>query len=120
MATTSEPVERRKNKRFLIHESAFVCFNRNPAMAARIVDASVGGLGFTYLASKRRTGDLFTVDMLCILCDLSQLAIPVRTISDFETTVEGVRRCDVQFVGLTKGQKHGVGRFIDCCATGEA
>lgn len=120
MATTNEPVERRKNKRLLVRQAAFVCFDASPAMMARIVDVSAGGLAFTYRASKRRTGDLFTLEMLCILYDISLLAIPVRTISDLETAVEGVRRCDVQFERLTEDQKHEIEQFIDCCATGEA
>ena len=40
MAITKEPVERRKNKRLLVRDAAFVCFDANPAMMARIVDTS--------------------------------------------------------------------------------
>ena len=119
MATTKEQVERRKNKRLLVREAAFVCFDANPAMMARIVDVSVGGLGFTYRASRRRTTDLFTLEILCILYRFSLVEIPVRTVSDFETTVQGVRRCDVQFEGLTEDQKYGVEQFIDFCTIGE-
>ena len=67
MAITKEPVERRKNKRLLVRDAAFVCFDANPAMMARIVDVSVGGLGFSYRAPKRRTTDFFTLEILCIL-----------------------------------------------------
>ena len=120
MPTTKEPVERRKNKRLLVREAAFVCFDAKPAMMARIVDVSVGGLGFTYRAPKRRTTDFFTLEILCILYSYSLVGIPVRTVSDFETTVEGVRRCDVQFEGLTEDQEQSLEQFIDWCAIGEA
>ena len=119
MATTKEPLERRKNKRSLVREAAFVCFDANPAMMARIVDVSVAGLGFTYRASKRRTGALFTLEILCILYHFSLVGIPVRTISDLETAVEGVRRCNVQFEELTEDQKYGVDQFIGCCTIGQ-
>jgi c-di-GMP-binding flagellar brake protein YcgR len=120
MATTNEPVERRKDKRLLVLEAAFVCFDANPAMMARIVDVSTGGLGFTYRASKRRTDDWFTLEILCILYDISLQGIPVRTISDSETTVKGVRRCDIQFERLTEEQKHELEQFIQRCTIEKA
>ena len=122
-ATKNEPVERRKNKRFPVQEAAFACFNSRPAMAGRIVDVSPGGLGFTYIAPRRRTGDLLSLDILCILCDFSSLTIPARTIWDFETvstTIDGARRSGVQFEHLTKNQKNDVKKFIECCTMGEA
>jgi len=120
MAITKEPVERRKNKRLLVRDAAFVCFDANPAMMARIVDVSVGGLGFSYRAPKRRTTDFFTLEILCILYSFSLVGIPVRTVSDIETSVQGVRRCDVQFGVLTEDQKQRLEHFIDCCTTGDA
>jgi len=120
MATIKEPVERRKNKRLLVREAAFVCFDANPAMMARIVDVSVGGLGITYRAPRRRKTDFFTLEIFCILYSFSLVGMPVRTVSDIETTVYGVRRRDVQFEVLTEDQKQRLEQFMDFCTTGEA
>ncbi len=119
--TRNRPVERRKNRRFSAHEGAFVCFNSKPAMTGRILDLSLGGLGFIYLASNRRTADLFNLDILCVPCDFSLLTIPVRTISDFEmtgTTFDSQRRSGLQFDRLTQDQMHEIRKLIEACTQG--
>jgi c-di-GMP-binding flagellar brake protein YcgR len=118
MAITNKRIERRKDRRFQARDKGFVFFNLEPAMAGKIVDISAGGLGLTYLASKRRTGDLLSLRILCIACCLGGTTIPARTIWDFETvrtSLDGSRRAGAQFERLTPHQKHAVNRFIEYC-----
>jgi hypothetical protein len=118
MAITNEPIERRKDKRFEARDKSFVFFNSKPTMAGKIVDVSVGGLGLTYLAPNRRTGDLLSLRLLCVACCLASMRIPARTIWDFETartSLDRSRRVGVQFERLTQDQMRNVKRFIEYC-----
>lgn len=126
MITQIKCVERRRHERSPVRDDSFVFLMFYPdlsVMSGKIADVSLGGLGFTYLAPERRTGDFVRLQMLCMSCDYNSIVIFAKTISDFEkfrTVVDGERRSGVEFERLTQEQQHDLETFIKCCTLGSA
>jgi hypothetical protein len=92
-------------------------------MSGRILDVSIAGMAFTYLASRRRTNESFNLDIWSSKYGLRFEGMPAETISDFKQpgeTSHGSRRCGVRFGGLTEREKIQLEDLIGCCTTGEA
>ena len=119
-------VERRKHKRFQVHDGTLAVLTSHFYNWGPIIDISRGGLAFRYSGNKLP---------LNVSCDLGiSLAnigfylgkLPFRAISDFEIANEfaysltTIRRCDVEFGELTLHQISVLEYFIRNHTIGEA
>jgi len=119
----TESVERRKHRRLRAESESFVFFMAEPGMAGRIVDIGIGGLGFSYLASKRRTTDVIDLTLVSPPHNYRSQPISIRVVSDFRMAKEapnGERRCGGAFDRLTEDEQVDISNFIECCTTGVA
>lgn len=110
-------IERRRHRRFQVPVGVFVGFRPDNSRLGEIIDISLGGLSFRYLASggpsngSRRLNIFLTERGFC-LDD-----VPFETVSDVRTyqipfTPVTMRRGGVQFEGLTENQTSRLEYFI--------
>ena len=110
--------ERRKVKRFQVEEGAFVFFGSKPTMSGKITDISRDGLGFSYLASKRRTNASINLTLMSIPHSFRFESLPAVTVTDFKIPggdFASERRCGVYFHQLSENQKAEIEEFARCC-----
>ena len=117
MTATHRRIERRKHRRFRVPVGVFVSFRPDNSRLGEIIDISLSGLSFRYLASggpangSRRLNIFLTEHGFC----LDDLAF--ETVSDVGTyeipfTPVTMRRSGVQFEALTEDQTSGLEYFI--------
>jgi PilZ domain len=100
--------ERRKHKRFELKNGAFVFFGFERAMAGKVLDISLQGLGFTYLASKGQTTTSIKLTLVYLHRSFHCPGIVGRTVFDYQMRQEDINgegRCGIQFEQLTEDQK---------------
>jgi hypothetical protein len=122
---SKEPVERRKNTRFKVHNGAYVAVGTHYDKVGRIMDISMSGLSFLYVGDKERTqgshANIFFTEANFYL-----EKVPADTIVDLEITDESraasspVRRCGLKFGTLTPNERSQVEFFIQNYGAGEA
>lgn len=114
-------IERRKHKRFRVREGAFAALKPHwfrSTILGEIIDISIDGLAFRYIAAKKRSELSFKLKILLADGSFSLDKVPSRTISDLEIGNEfsidftPIRRCCVQFARLTHDQISGLEHFI--------
>ena len=113
--------ERRKHKRLKVEDGAFLFFGSDPAMSGKVLDVSKKGIGFTYLASKPRTTKSIDLTLISTLRNFRCSGILGRTASDIQmgkNTINGERRCGIQFEQITEEQASEIEDFIDSCTVG--
>jgi c-di-GMP-binding flagellar brake protein YcgR len=122
MTDGKELVERRRHKRFQVPSfSAYAVLRRHwlpsPIMGD-IIDISLGGLSFRYVASEKSSYRSSGIDILLTDGSFCLNKIRVNTISDFEITNEvpfssiTMRRRGVQFGEMTDDHKSALRYFI--------
>jgi Tfp pilus assembly protein PilZ len=104
-------VERRKHKRFQLRDSAFALLNRPFFQMAEIIDISLGGVSFSYVADKQIPKGSFALDILCVADGSYLHGVPFKTVTDFEISKE-LRRHGGQFGRLTNGESSQLKFFI--------
>ena len=122
MSKPDDSVERRKETRLKVEEGAFVFFGSKPTMSGKITDISRDGLGFSYLASKRRTSPSITLTLISIPHSFRFESLKAMTVTDFKIPggdLASERRCGVRFEHLSKDQKAEIKEFAKCCALQE-
>ena len=126
MTTRRESVERRQHKRFRVPEGTIAVLGRPNATVGRIIDISMAGLAFVYVADKKPTGEASEIDIL-LTDDLSHLyGLPCETVYDFQngntrpSASMTERRRGVKFRGLTLSQTLHLQDLIRYCATDES
>jgi c-di-GMP-binding flagellar brake protein YcgR len=118
MPKPHDQVERRKEKRLKVEEGAFVFFGSKPTMSGKITDISRNGLGFSYLASKRRTNASINLTLISIPHSFRFESLAAVTVTDFKIPggdFASERRCGVRFDQLNEDQKAEIEEFAKCC-----
>ena len=111
-------VERRKHKRFQVEDGAFAVLTPHFAKVGQIIDMSMGGLAFSYIAEQEPSNGSFELDIFLTDHSFYLEKVPVKTISDFEIANEvaysftTTRRCGVEFGDLTLNQISQLEYFI--------
>jgi len=118
MIATNGRVERRRHKRFEVPVGVFVGFRPDNSRLGEVIDISLSGLSFRYLANGEpsngsRRLNIFLTERCFCLHDLS-----FETVSDVGTykipfTPVTMRRSGVQFEGLTEDQISRLEYFIE-------
>ena len=121
-------VKERRCVRFQVPaDSAYAVFRRRwprPSIMGNIVDVSLDGLCFRYIASPKASNRSSHIDILLTDGSFRLHKIAVQTISDFEIdgkTSMGVetRQCGMQFGELTDNQKSDLRYFIQTYTTAD-
>ena len=101
------PNERRKYKRFNAQDGAFALVKNHDSKVGQIIDVSMRGLAFKYIANGKQSKGVFELDIFLTGHGIHSKNIPFKTISDFEMKREipfsfvKMRRCCVQFGELS-------------------
>jgi hypothetical protein len=109
MTDTKYLVERRKHKRFEIRGGAYVAVGPNFDQVGPLIDISMGGLSFRYMASEKQPNGL-SLDIFSADRDFYFGYVPFKEVSDLPTG-EGpssspvMRRSSVRFEDLTHYQR---------------
>jgi len=128
MTDGKELVERRKHERFQVEDGALAVLRRpwpHPTTLGQIIDISMGGLAFRYIAGEERSHEPSELEILWGDCSFRLDKIPFETISDFKTANEApfssieMRRNGVQFGELRPEQMSQLEYFIQNHAIGE-
>ncbi|MBW2174002.1 MAG: hypothetical protein JRF64_05045 [Deltaproteobacteria bacterium] len=124
MTDTKQQVERREHKRFPVTKDTFVALKPDYFKVGRIMNISMAGLAFSYMADGKPLSqssglDIFLVDRTFHLRD-----VPFRRISDVESdripfSSAKMRRSGVQFGELTAYQSGRLKYFIENHTNGE-
>ena len=128
MTHGKELVERRKHERFQAEDGALAVLRRpwpHPTTLGQIIDISMGGLAFRYIAGEERSHEPSELEILSGDCSFRLDKIPFETISDFKIANEApfkfieMRRSGVQFGELRPEQMSQLEYFIQNHAIGE-
>ncbi len=123
MTNRKGQVERRKHKRFRVHEDAYVILK--PYTVGPLIDISMDGLTFEYVSIKEQSKMESELDIAKTNSAFSLRNVPCKTLSDFEvldipSNLLSIRRCSVQFRDLTQHQISKLEYFIHNHTVGEA
>ncbi|NVM22536.1 MAG: PilZ domain-containing protein [Desulfobacterales bacterium] len=111
-------VERRKHTRFHAKDGALALLTSGSAKLGQIIDISVGGLAFCYIADEERSNGSFELGLFFSDNGFYLDGVRFEIISDFEIGDEvplnsiTMRRCGVQFAKLTHNQISQLEYFI--------
>ncbi|UCD87489.1 MAG: PilZ domain-containing protein [Desulfobacterales bacterium] len=124
MSEGKDETERRKHKRYRAHDGAFAVLGPHSTKIGQIIDVSVGGLAFSYIAGKEPSDATFELSILFAQDSFHLTKIPFKTISDQEakevpSNTLTMRRSGLQFGELTPSQISQLQYFIRNCTTGE-
>lgn len=123
----SELSERRKEKRFFVHNGAFAVAAPFSLLLGQIIDISNDGLSFHYIADEVSIAKSSAVSIYLTGRGFQLKEIPVKIISDVAATdslasiAQEMKRCSVQYKDLTPEQKSQLACFIskhaDCAVS---
>jgi hypothetical protein len=99
--TMEPPFERRKHKRFLAKEGAFVELRDYRGKIGEIIEVSKGGLAFQYIDVGDRPKESLRLDIFLKHAGLRLEKLPAETVSDAEIT-------KLIQQGITTMTRHGV------------
>jgi hypothetical protein len=125
MNRRNESVEHRKHKRYRIRQGAYVALAPPFGRVGRMIDISKGGLSFRYVDGKETTNGSY-VNILLTEANFYLDKVPVKTILDFKIPDKStsssitMKRCGLQFEGLTHKQASELKFFVDNYSIGEA
>ncbi len=110
--------DRRRFTRFRVPTNAFAFFGSRSAKLGQLIDISIGGLSFKYIADVERPYTSRELDILLPGGAFYLAGVPFRTISDYGLDGERedgltTRRCGVEFGPLTEAQKIELNYFIE-------
>jgi hypothetical protein len=117
MTNGNELIERRKDKRFEAPAGLFVAFKPHDARLGEIIDISMGGLAFRYLATKKLSNGSYKLKIFLTEGDFYLHDLRFETVTDFGTfqiphTSITMRRSGLQFGELTPDQRAQLKHFI--------
>jgi len=116
---------KRKHTRFRSQDLAFAAFGAYSKEIGEIIDISMGGLAFLYIADGDQINESRELEIYLANNGFHLKEVPFTTISDFELTSEFptsfiiMKRCGVQFGELTQTQVSQLGYFIQNHTVGE-
>ena len=117
-STDSIIQERRKHKRFKTAENAFASVRNGHGPVGNILDISLGGLCFKYIAEAAAPAGVLELDIFLSDHSFWLKRIPCRNIADvklacdFSLSTVGMRRRSVQFFNLTRTQRSMIDHLI--------
>jgi hypothetical protein len=124
MTNTQQQADRRKQKRFSVHRDAFVAVGPHFDKVGPIIDVSMGGLAFHYLAIGKQKDGL-SADIFLTNRDFFVGYVPFDIIGDFEVPntqpsgIATIRRCNLRFRDLTQSHISKLRYFIETCIDSE-
>ncbi|MBW2567554.1 MAG: PilZ domain-containing protein [Deltaproteobacteria bacterium] len=123
MSVAEKLVERRKHNRFSVSKGAFVALRPHYGKIGQVVNISMGGLAFTYMADEERPSS-FELDIFLAGGSFYLQEVPFGTISDFHNdgmplSSVKMRRMGVQFGDLSPHQVSQLEYFIQNHTEGE-
>ncbi len=124
MTNGKELVERREHRRFEVPIGVFVAFRPHDTRLGEIIDISMAGLAFRYLATKEPSNGSHKLKIFLTEGDFYLNDVFFETVTDFGTyqipfTSITMRRSGVQFGELTHNQMSQLKHFIHNHATGQ-
>ncbi len=111
-------IERRKHRRLQVQDIAFAVLRDQGRQLGQIMDISMGGLAFNYIAGGGNADSAFELDILLAYKGLYMKKIQFKTISDFQIANKSpfspitMRRHGVKFGELTPKQTSMLKNFI--------
>jgi hypothetical protein len=123
MTNTQEQVDRRRQKRLNVRSGAFVAVGPHFEKVGPIIDVSMRGLAFHYLALGKQKNGL-SADIFLTNRDFFMGYVPFEIVRDFEVRntqppgIATMRRCSLQFGDLTQSQVSKLRSFIKICTEG--
>ena len=111
-------IERREHRRSEVQDIAFAVLRDQSRQLGQIMDISMGGLAFNYIAGGGNADSAFELDLLLAYKGLYIKKIQFKTISDFQIANKSpfspitMRRRGVKFGELTQKQKSKLKNFI--------
>ncbi len=117
MTNRKEWGERRKHERFEVSKGVFVSFRPHDNRLGEIVDISMGGLAFRYLATRKPSNGSYRLKIFLAEGNSYLNDVLFETVTDFGTyqipfTSITMRRSGVQFAELTHHQMSRLKHFI--------
>jgi len=120
MDKVKTPVDRRKHERYLAERQTITMLWPASSIVGRVVDISIDGLAFRYLASEKPQDRSSGIEIMLPQDRFSSGILPFRTVSDQKTpsffgTLVGKqeRRRSVEFGELTEDQRAKLASFIE-------
>jgi hypothetical protein len=126
MIDITEIEERRKNRRFFAKKGAFAGLRNNPGKVGQIVDVSLEGLSFCYVADNMQSGESSESDIVLVGGSFQLNNIPSRIIWDLTVNEKidfssiTMMRIGVKFEKLTPEQRGQLSYFIKNYTAGNA
>jgi len=123
---SEEVIEKRRHKRFRSKESAYAAFGNHAMKIGHIVDISMGGLAFHYIADGDQINGACELEIYLAHNGFHMSEVPFNTVSDFMLPSEFpistivMRRRGVQFGELSEQQVSQLGYLIQNYTEGEA
>jgi hypothetical protein len=111
-------IERRKHRRLQVQDIAFAVLRDQGRQLGQIMDISMGGLAFNYIAGGGNADSAFELDILLAYKGLYMKKIQFKTISDFQIANKSpftpitMRRRGIKFGELTPKQTSMLKNFI--------
>ena len=108
-AGRKDVTERRVHLRYRVSEGVFAVLNASMLMVGQVIDVSMGGIAYIYIANEKSPQGSFTLDILISGEGYHLRSVPCRIISDtpalsaYSFTSVPMRRQGIQFETL--GQK---------------
>ncbi len=125
MNRRNESVEHRKHRRFQIRQGTYVALAPPYGKVGPVIDISRGGLSFRYVDGKETTNESY-IHIFLTEANFYLEKVPVKTILDFKIPDKSasssitMRRCGLQFKGLTHNQASQLKFFVENYSIGEA
>jgi len=122
---SKEVVDKRKHTRFRSQDLAFAAFGSHIKEIGQIIDISMGGLAFRYIADGDQLNESRELEIYLANNGFHLEKVPFNTISDFELTSEfplssiRMRRRGMQFGELLQTQVSQLEYFIQNHTVGE-
>ncbi len=125
MNRRNESVEHRKHRRFQIRQGTYVALAPPYGKVGPVIDISMGGLSFRYVDGKETANESY-IHIFLTEANFYLEKVPVKTILDFKIPDKSasssitMRRCGLQFRGLTHNQASQLKFFVENYSIGEA
>jgi len=111
-------IDRRKHRRFPMHDIAFAVLRNHMSKVGQIMDISLGGLSFHYIVNGEAPNKSLELDILLAYQGISVRKMRFNAISDIQIANKSpfspllMRRCGVRFGELTEKQESELKDFI--------
>jgi hypothetical protein len=126
MINITETGERRKNRRFFTKQGVLAGLRDNPSKVGQIVDVSLEGLSFCYMADNTQPGESSELDIVLVGESFQLNNLPSRIIWDravnekIDFSSITMMRIGVKFEKLTPEQRGQLSYFIKNYTAGNA